>query len=307
MKKTKLYTLLTMVMILWGLNVVAIKLLVEGCPPLTISGIRVTLGGLIILLYLRLSTGFQMMSKKDFWSILAIGILCFASQHILLAYGILQTSATHTTLILALNPLATALLAAIVLKTSFSVWRMLGVALGFIGVLAIFIGEEGSWKLVISMGDGLIFFTMLIQALGFVVIKPLMEQVNVAQVTGLSLAVGGITISLTAFVVERVSPFSVLQNMSMDLLVILFTSAFLATGLGGLVWNAGIKEIGSGQTAIFINMTPFFGLLGAAVFLNEEIKLAYLLGFALIAMGVYLGSGAWEERRAQMQQLNKAT
>jgi EamA domain-containing membrane protein RarD len=63
-----------------------------------------------------------------------------------------------------------------------------------------------------------------------------------------------------------------------------------------MVFNAAIQQIGAGQTAIFNNFVPFFGLLFAVLFLNETITTYQLIGFLFIVAGVLFGTGYIERQ-----------
>lgn len=71
----------------------------------------------------------------------------------------------------------------------------------------------------------------------------------------------------------------------------------MATGVGYIVFNAAIQQIGAGQTAIFNNFVPFFGLVFSALFLNETITASQLIGFVFIVAGVLFGTGYIEKLR----------
>ena len=48
MRKGYLYVLLLLLMFIWGLNVIAIKVLVEHFPPVTITSFRILTAGLVV-------------------------------------------------------------------------------------------------------------------------------------------------------------------------------------------------------------------------------------------------------------------
>lgn len=72
-------------------------------------------------------------------------------------------------------------------------------------------------------------------------------------------------------------------------------SGIVSTGVGYIVFNAAIQQIGAGQTAIFNNFVPFFGLVFSALFLNETITTSQLFGFVFIVAGVLFGTGYTEK------------
>ena len=56
-----------------------------------------------------------------------------------------------------------------------------------------------------------------------------------------------------------------------------------------------IGKIGAAETSIFLNLSTFFSLIGAALFLKEDLLPAHFIGLFLIVTGVILGSGSLEE------------
>ncbi|MEW9671378.1 DMT family transporter [Ammoniphilus sp. 3BR4] len=298
MNSRGIYAALTLAMLFWGLNVIAIKLLVAAYPTLTITAIRVTIAGLCVLLYTWWAEGFRRMNGKE-WLYLSLAALTGIFGHqFLLAFGLKATTGSNGSLILSLNPLTTAVLAFLFLGERLSKLRTIGIFLGFSGVLAIILkGAEGGLPTV-HLGDLIVFLSMLLQSLSFLALRNVVGTVSVNQVTSFSFLMGGAGLFLTAYGVERVSPFSVMGMITPPMWLLLLGSAFLATALGGWIWNRGIRELGPGQTAVFINMTPFYGLLGSALFLGETIGVTHVIGFVLIVAGVLLGSGWYERRKA---------
>jgi drug/metabolite transporter (DMT)-like permease len=88
---------------------------------------------------------------------------------------------------------------------------------------------------------------------------------------------------------------SSMTNWTPSLWVIFLASAVLATALGHMFYNKAIQQIGAAESAIFINLNPLFSLLGAYLFLGESISHSQIMGFILIVIGVFLGSGVLDE------------
>lgn len=55
-----------------------------------------------------------------------------------------------------------------------------------------------------------------------------------------------------------------------------------------LFWNIGVKNAGPSMAAIFSNLTPIFGMLCGAIFLQEQIGIMQLSGALCIFFGVYV-------------------
>ena len=60
MSKPLTYTLLFFVMMIWGFNVIAIKVLVENFAPVTITAFRILLAGIVVMLILGIKKEFRL-------------------------------------------------------------------------------------------------------------------------------------------------------------------------------------------------------------------------------------------------------
>lgn len=62
-----------------------------------------------------------------------------------------------------------------------------------------------------------------------------------------------------------------------------------------MTYNYAIGQVGAAEASIFINLNPFFALIGSSLLLGEAVTLVQMSGFVLILIGVLFGSGALEE------------
>ena len=69
---------------------------------------------------------------------------------------------------------------------------------------------------------------------------------------------------------------------------------YLAVGptlLAYFWWNLGIRRVGAGQTAIFSNLMPVFGVILSWLILGERLELVQILGGGLAVVGVWACQG----------------
>jgi drug/metabolite transporter (DMT)-like permease len=64
----------------------------------------------------------------------------------------------------------------------------------------------------------------------------------------------------------------------------------MATALSNLLWNQAIATIGVARTAVFLYWVPVFGVLFAAILLDERLTVWHLAGFVAVMAGTYLGT-----------------
>ncbi len=293
MTRTRLYILLTCVMVIWGLNVIAIKIIVSQFAPVTITALRIFTASLSLLPILIFRQLWQKLTRRETLYLFIISLSGVLGHHFFLSVGLANTSSANGGLILGTVPIATSMLAAVMLGERLSPFRIGGLASGFAGVFLIIVAKQtGSWHL--SLGDLYVFFAVVAQAISFVFVKKATASLEAAYVTDLSQLFGSFLLFLLALQLEPHGLASLKQGTPLAWSVF-FASGILATGLGHLLYNTAIHRVGTIESAVFLNLTPFFSLLGAVWLLGEPLHPEHLVSFLFIAAGVFLGTGIVDE------------
>lgn len=279
-------------MMLWGFNVSAIKVLVSSIEPLLLTSIRIFTAGIAVLLICRAIGIFRLPTWKEYLIIFFISIFNVVAHHSLLALGLLHTSGVNASLIGGVNPLATMLLSIIFISREITWTRILGFIMGFLGVTVTTItGSDGVSA--VSIGDFLVLFSILLQSVSFILISKLRPELDVRLLTGYMLLMGSVAVFLIGLMLEG-HPSQLIQLVDWKLGLVFLFSALVSTAFGQMMYNFAIKQIGPAETAIFINFSTFFALVGAVLFLGETITWNHLIGLVLIVFGVLTGTGALE-------------
>ncbi|RBW68976.1 DMT family transporter [Bacillus taeanensis] len=294
MQKAIFYILLLLVMVIWGLNVVAIKIVVEAFSPVMITSMRIFTAFLVVMPILYLRKDFCKLTKEEGFLIFVAAVTGIFGHHFFLSVGLTKTTASNAGLILGLVPLSTSLLAMLLLGDRITLFKFLGIICGITGVSFVVLAGDSQIGF-ISVGDFYIFLAVITQAVSFIFIKKATKTVQSRLVTGYMQFIGALLLFIVSIRLEP-SGFSTLKEGSMTAWIVFLASAVLATGLGHLIYNKAIHHLGAGETAIFINLSPFFALLGSAFFLGENIMITQVFGFFFIVVGVLLGTGALEQK-----------
>lgn len=284
--------LLLLVMMLWGFNVSALKVLVMNMDPLFLTAVRIGIAGISVLLIAFFMGIFRLPNKDEIKTIGYITIFNVVIHHAFLALGLTKTSGVNAGLILGSSPLITMVLSIILLGDRITRLRVFGFFLGFIGILTTtVVGSEGFSS--ISTGDGMVFISVLMQAFSFILISKLNPTFDPRLLTGYMLVLGSVIIFIYCLSTgAELSDMMPLFDLRLGL-VFLF-SAILATAFGHMTYNYAITKVGPAETTIFVNLNTFFAILGAALFLGEPILLNHIAGLILILVGVFIGTGALE-------------
>ncbi|MFC7373207.1 DMT family transporter [Fictibacillus iocasae] len=298
MKNVKTYVILVAVMIVWGVNVPATKVLVTHFPPVTMTSLRVFTAGLAVFLLMALTKNLRLPTRKEAGYVFIASIFNVLAHHYFLSIGLKGTSGTNGGLILGTGPLWTTALAVLFLGTRFTVLKGLGLLLGFTGVSLIVL--KGSAVSGIAHGDLFVFLSVLVQAVSFIMIKKLTATMDARCITSYMMLIGS-TMLFFIGIVQEPGGLEGMTHGTASLWAVFFSSAIIATAMGHMLYNQAMGVIGAAEASIFINLNPFFALLSSVLLLDETISVLQILGFLFILAGVIFGSGAAEEMIARRQ------
>lgn len=279
-------------MLMWGLNVSALKVLVNAVDPILLTSFRIMTAGIAVLMICSVMGIFRLPRKHEWLVIFYIAIFNVILHHSFVAIGIEMTTGINAALILGMMPLVTVMMAFLFLRQRVSSLRVFGFVLGFCGVaVTTLTGPDG--LAAVSLGDLFVFLGVLVQGFSFVLISKLKPTFDPRLATGYMLALGSVFIFIWSQVFgPGIQEITYLFDWKLG--AIFLFSAVLASAFGHMTYNYAIKKVGPAEAAIFINLNTLFAITGAAIFLNEAITINHIVGFMLILSGVFIGTGALE-------------
>ncbi len=288
----KIYILLLLVMLMWGLNLSALKVLVEAIDPMLLTSFRIMTAGIVVLIICAVMGIFRLPRKHEWLVIFYIAIFNVVLHHSFVAVGLELTSGLNGGLILGMMPLVTVMMTVIILRQRVTWLRVSGFILGFIGVVVTTLtGADG--LAAVSLGDFIVFLAVIVQGFSFVLISKLKPTFDPRLATGYMLLLGSVFIFILSQAFgSEIQEITYLLDWKLGA-VFLF-SAVLASAFGHMTYNYAIKKVGPAEAALFINMNTLFAIIGASIFLNEVITISHVVGFIFILSGIFIGTGAVE-------------
>lgn len=285
-----IYVILALVVTAWGLNIVIVKYLTETAPPLLVAAVRMPLAGAALLPFVYRKYGWYKPTRKQWLLLLWIGVTSIFVHQLFLASGVMSTTATNASLILGLNPLTTALLAALFVGEKLSPRLLLGIMAGFAGVLIVVLSGASASIGLSGWGELIMFVSMLGYVAGGLLIKAVSATgLPTLVTTAYSTLLGGLLLNVGAVLTYGGSAYAQVHFTPLGWFVMLL-SAWGASSLGTLGWNEGIRRLGANKTAMFINGMPFASMAGAVIFLGEHVRWIHLLALALTTLGIVIGT-----------------
>ncbi|MGP4105913.1 DMT family transporter [Virgibacillus sp. L01] len=288
----KIYILLLLVMLMWGLNLSALKVLVDAIDPMLLTSFRIMAAGIVVLVICAVMGIFRLPRKHEWLVIFYIAIFNVVLHHSFVAVGLNLTSGINGGLILGMMPLVTVMMTVIILRQRVTWLRVSGFILGFIGVVVTTLtGADG--LAAVSLGDFIVFLAVVVQGFSFVLISKLKPTFDPRLATGYMLLLGSVFIFILSQAFgSGIQEITYLLDWKLGA-VFLFSAVF-ASAFGHMTYNYAIKKVGPAEAALFINMNTLFGIIGASIFLNEVITISHVVGFIFILSGIFIGTGAVE-------------
>ena len=282
------------VVVVWAGSFSVIKaLLDDGVPALDIAVARyaVALPGFAFILWRK--RGLPGLSRRDALRVGAAGLLIVLGYHLSLNLGERYTMSGIAALVVALAPGTTLVLASAAGLDRLGAGQIGGLAVAFSGVaIVVALGTGESLSLESVKGPLIVVGAPLSFALYNVILKPLLGRHELLALTAATSLVG--TVGLLPLV--RRSTLDTVAGASAADVALLLYLGVLATFLGYIFWNIGLKGLGPTRAVTYTYaISPLAVVIGAVV-LDEPVSMWLVLGAALVVGGIAAAQGVSSPR-----------
>lgn len=149
MSLIKTYVMATLAAILWGANFNLAKPVLAEMSPYLAGASRYTIAAMVMILIARFSQA--VIPLREWKAYLTLGIVGVFGFNLFFFLGMAHSSAINGALIMALNPLLTAILSYFILGERPKLVQLLAFPVGIAGVAIVVLGAGAEWT--IATGD----------------------------------------------------------------------------------------------------------------------------------------------------------
>ena len=270
---------------IWGGSYLLIKYALEDLSAPMIVWARTAIAALVLLVALRgtASGAFADMRRRPGWA-LVIGSVAVVLPFLLITFGELEVPSGLTAVLISPAALFVALLAPFI-DPSERIDRRQAVGLvGGLAGVALVVGVESIHSLWQFLGAMAMIGAALLYALSGFVVKGPYKGLSSVQTSFISLSVAAV---VTLPIAAATTPGEV-PGLRAVLAVLVLGS--VGTALAFVIFYKLIAEVGAGRASLVSYLAPGVALFYGAVFLDEAITVAAVVGLALILGGVALAS-----------------
>lgn len=277
---------LALVGISWGGAYVAGRFVMGAMAPATAIAVRLVIATVCLAgLLAALPEKDRVVDRGDLPGLFSLGIVGVLGFNLFFFSGLSSTGAVNGTLIGAAAPVATALLAALVLGERLRAAQWAGVALSFAGVAVVVTNGSPTALLSLSFnpGDLMIAGAGACWAVYTVAGSRLFRRYRPVTVTTYTF-VAATAVALPLAAGSGPAPLPGAWTVWAALLFL----GTVCSVLGFVWWNEGVSVLGPSRTAIFNNLVPVSGLALGSLLLGETVTGVHLAGAALVVGGIVL-------------------
>jgi len=267
----------------WSSAFGAIKVSLEYAPPILFAGMRTLLCGLVVALA-ALAWGGPANLRRD-WPVYlllaALNVVLFMG---LQTFTILYMPSGSAAIVIYLQPILVGLASYLVLGEQLSVAKVVGLVLGFSGVVAVSAGSLSGSSLGTPLGVAFGVGSALSWTLGTVYFKRYGEKLSTLWAVAVPFSAGGVVLTGLGLVLE---PLSGISWNGTYVASFLYT-ALVGTALAWILWLGLVKAGEASRVSAYVFFVPLGSVLLGAMFLSETLSPWLLAGAALVVCGIYL-------------------
>lgn len=275
------YVLLTLLIVIWGVSWPIYKNGVSFMPPLLFAGVRAFIGGIILFFIAWQNRRFLQFRKN--WHYYVIS----ATLNIVLYLGIQTVGLIYLpgglfSVLVYFQPVLLGILAWLFLGEGMTITKIIGLILGFVGILLVSI--DGLTIHLSIIGVTLALATAFVWASGVVYVKKNKERVDPYWMVVMQLIIGGSVLLIAGLIIEDVQ----LISWNGELISSIIWGSTAGMAIAQFLYYKLINEGEASKVGAFTFIVPIISVIISSIFLNENITVNLFFGMILVGTSIYL-------------------
>ena len=265
------------IVVLWGLNFVALKIAVLSLPPIFLAGFRFLLISIPWIFFVEKPK----VSKKQFITLpITLGVL----QYSLLYYGMSTgLSAGLSAVILQTQSFFTVIMSTILIKEKPRLNEILGLLIGALGVIILLINNNGDFKIESVL---IILAAAISWGIANIQLKNL-GNVNMVSFLIWISPFAAIVLFIISFILEYDLVLNIdFSNVEIKVFLSIFYTAYLSTVIGFTMWQYLLNKYKSVQITPYGLLVPVTGSIFGYIILSEVLEIYQIIAGIVIIIGL---------------------
>jgi drug/metabolite transporter (DMT)-like permease len=281
------YAKLVLVAAIWGGTFIAARVVAPLMSAPAASLWRYVVASVALLAYVLVrERGLPRLDRRQWVGVTLLGATGVTLYNLFFMAGLETVPASRGSLIVALNPAATLLGAALFLGEPLTRVRILGVIVALAGVVLV-LGHGNPLDLFrghVGPGEAQIFGAVLSWSAYTLIGKRVLTGLSPLVASTYAALLGTAMLAVvTALAGDLALPPSSLRAW----LAFAFLGV-LGTGVAFVWFYDGVRQLGTARTAVFVNLVPVFAITFGVLLLGESVDASMIVGGLIVVCGVWL-------------------
>jgi drug/metabolite transporter (DMT)-like permease len=280
--------------ITWGCSFLFIRVIVDaGIEPIGMSGMRTTLGALTLLPFAWAGRTQFRLSRSAWFGIIGLGVLNFAIPWTIFGIAGKHIPSGAAAVANSSAPLWSALLTTILLKAEvLGPKRVLGLGLGFAGVLILMVEDLGDLRGAHAGSIALILLATFCYSLSTVSIRRWLKDVPSVPLATIQVATAATVLLPAALLSGAYTDAEWSGNAIASALAL----GGIGSGVAVIAYMYLVQNLGAVRASAVTYLMPPIGVLAGWMFLGEAVGWNLVAALGLILAGVALVQGVGARR-----------
>ena len=276
----KNWILLILLGSVWGSAFMFIKISADDFGPILLVNLRLLLAGALFIPFL-LQKKYLAHLKSHFPGIIILSIFSNAFPFTMFSYASLGATSNMLGILNGTTAFMTMVVAYFWLKETITLKQILGILMGFVGILILVNPANGSSTLSAS---GFALMGALSYSFSGVYIQKYQSKANKFVLIGWAMLFGGLFLTPLSF-------FNLPDQMpDNNAIAALLWLGIVSTGIAYLGYIRLIEQIGAVRTSTVTYLLPVFSIIWGSIFLQEKITWIIFGGFIFVMIGMYFAN-----------------
>ncbi|MGB8468455.1 MAG: DMT family transporter [Candidatus Babeliales bacterium] len=266
------------------------KVLLQYATPIFLVGIRMGIAGSLLLAYHYFSTGSMGTIRFKHWRLYAQAVLftCYLP-YILRFWGLQHMSPSKASLLYTAGPFVTFLLSYFLADEKVTTKKVVGLLVGFIGLLPMLIKPEPTENLLggfgfFSMAEFYVIASISCLSYGWIITHKLLKEYKYPPTlaNGISMFAGGILALFTSAIFETPQPITDMKSFLMILAIVVIVSNLICHTMYGML----LRKYSPTFMSFAGFMTPLFAAFYEWLLLDAAISRQFFVSVVCVFIGL---------------------
>lgn len=279
----RIYLLLILLVIIWGLCWPINKMGLAFMPPIWYAAYRLLIGMISLFLIVSLGGRFVIPDLRDLPIIIVFGLLQMALFLSLITIGLHYVSAGRSAMLVYTTPIWIAPLAILFFNEKLTTYKAVGLILGMLGILMLFSPWAIDWSSKAELlGSGILVLAAICWAIAILCARNMTWYRSPLELVPWQLFVGTGIVFIIAYL-QHPAPLIV---WNLTLIISLLFTGILGAAFG--YWGSIVvsKELPSITVSLYYLAIPVVCLFFSALLLHESITAIIILAMLFILSGI---------------------